>query len=75
MPSVRYVVALDRNMKATAPADWRETIAAIPGVIIVGDPTLPTLTIVASDDALAHIKQSLGSYVYIDPAIDHYSSG
>jgi hypothetical protein len=71
----RYVIAAKRDMRTAAPADWQKQIENVPGLSIVGDSSLQTVTVEATDAAIAYLKQQWGDYLYIEPAIDHRPYG
>lgn len=70
--TAEYVVALRREQRATAPADWLERISRISGVQIEGRYE-NRATIEADPAGLAALTQELGWLLLIEPAAErHY---
>ena len=67
----RYILSVKRTMRETIPPDWLDQTLAIPGICLVGERELPTVTIDASADALAELTRLLGEYLNIEPFIPH----
>lgn len=65
-----YVVALRRESRGHAPADWVQQIGAIDGVSVVGS-TDRRAQVTADEAGLAKLRQSFGSEMLIEPVITH----
>jgi len=63
----RYVLALKREARARAPADWQERIRAIEGVRAGGSASALRMQIEASEDALARIGEEFGELLRVEP--------
>ena len=71
--AARFVVAVKRDCRDTAPDDWLETVRATPGVTVVGD-NPARAQIEATPEALERIVAALGDYLHVEPVILHKRS-
>lgn len=67
----RYIIALKRECRDTAPSRWKEPLCSIARLAIVGDDDPTRVQVEASDEAIAAARQLLGDYCYIEPIIIH----
>jgi hypothetical protein len=67
-----YVVALRRERRGHAPADWVQQIGAIDGISVVGS-TEHRAQVTADETGLAQLRQSFGSEMLIEPVIVHHT--
>jgi hypothetical protein len=69
-----YLIALKRDARGTAPADWARTVRSVPGVRLVGAETAPVLRVEATPEALEQICRQVGPFCNIEPVIRHQPS-
>jgi hypothetical protein len=68
--ATRYVVAVRRDQRRTAPRDWLEQLARIDGVELLGV-TAGRAQIEVDEQALGRLRSELGRYLHIEPVIRH----
>ncbi|HJQ59220.1 MAG TPA: hypothetical protein VJ890_20105 [Vineibacter sp.] len=64
------MIALKREARGKAPADWRAELAAIDGLLVKGDPDAPVLRIEATDQAIAEAERRFGAFCNIERPIE-----
>ena len=69
-----YIVAVKRERRDSAPADWVAQVRDIPGVIIRGSANPTRLQVEATDKAAQEIQDRLGTFCHIEAAIAHKPS-
>ena len=67
----QYAVAIRRERREQAPDDWKDQLAKVDGVAVVGDTTGRTVLIEASAEARARVRERLGDDCHIEPVIRH----
>lgn len=72
--SIIYFLSVKRGMRTVVPSNWLEQALAIPGIVLVSDQKLPTVTVDATADAIAELSHLLGKYLHIEPMITHRPS-
>lgn len=73
MPDETYVVAIRRSQRQLAPEDWLDRLRSTEGVSVVGSSS-GRAQITADAQALARVRDELGTYLLIEPLIQHYPS-
>jgi hypothetical protein len=71
--SREYIVAVRRDSRDDAPADWLRQLGETKGVSVTGA-TGERAQVTADDDGVERVRRSLGSYVHIEPTIPHMPS-
>ena len=70
-----YVIAVKREWRAQVGSDWLDTLREAPGVEMRGGETVRLdarrVTVRATDDGLAALRERLGAFCYIEPVISH----
>jgi hypothetical protein len=66
----RYALALRPERRTSAPADWQQQVRAIVGVMTLGA-SQGHMLIAANDTGLAQLRNALGSFLHIEPLIQH----
>lgn len=74
MATQQYVVALPREKREDAAADWVQRVNSIDGVSVVGS-TSRRAQVAADDAGIARLRESFGSELLIEPVIPHYTQG
>lgn len=69
-----YVIAVKREMRGTAPANWAESVTTVPGIVVCGDTDGPRIQVEATPEAIREIKERVGVFCHIEPLIEHYPS-
>lgn len=69
-----YVIALKRDCRAKAPADWVQLVRSVPGVHLVGSENAPVVRIEATSEAVEQLRDQLGTFCNIEPIILHKPS-
>jgi hypothetical protein len=69
-----YLIALKRETRGQAPADWARRVRDVPGVRLLGDDKAPVLRVEASPEAVEEIRRHVGPYLNIEPVIAHQKS-
>lgn len=69
----RYALALRREARSSAPADWQEQVRAIAGVVTLGVGQ-GRMLIAVNDAGLAELRHALGPFLHIEPLIQHSPS-
>ncbi|MEO7653507.1 MAG: hypothetical protein ABIZ80_23865 [Bryobacteraceae bacterium] len=67
----QYVIAVRRDARGSAPADWSESLKRIPGLEIRGAGNASRVQVEASPEAIASVRKKLGAFCHIEPAIVH----
>ena len=67
----RYIIAIKRERRDTAPSHWKEPLRSIAGLAIVGDDDPLRVQVDASDEAIAEARQVMGDCCHIEPVITH----
>ncbi len=62
-----YVLSLRRDQRATIPADWKERIRALPGVVAGASASPMRMRIEVTPESLAQLRQELGHLLLIEP--------
>ena len=70
MAEETYIVALRRSQREHAPADWLERLGSTEGVSILGSSS-NRAQITADDSSLARLRAELGTWLHIEPVIEH----
>ena len=70
MAEETYIVALRRSQREHAPADWLERLGATDGVSVVGSSS-NRAQITADDASLERVRDELGTWLRIEPVIEH----
>ena len=66
----KYVIAVARDQRSTAPADWKLQIQGVQGITVQQE--TPTLLIIdASQPGINEVRQLLGGWCRIEPFIMH----
>jgi hypothetical protein len=68
--SREYIVAVRRDSREDAPADWLQRLRETEGVSIVGA-SGERAQISADEAAVERLRGSLGSFLHIEPTISH----
>jgi hypothetical protein len=66
----QFVVALRRDARESAPADWIDQVRRTPGVTVVGDANPSRVQIRATTDGIRCLRETL-SFVHIEPIVIH----
>lgn len=69
--SKRYIIAIKRERRDTAPSHWKAPLRSIAGLAIVGDDDPLRIQVEATDEAIAEARQVMGDCCHIEPAITH----
>jgi len=67
----RYIIAIKRERRAAAPADWTEPLRAIEDLQIRGSGAGGRIQVDASEQAIEEARRILGDLCHIEPAIPH----
>jgi hypothetical protein len=67
----RYIIAIKRERRAAAPADWTEPLRAIQSLHIRGGGEGSRIQVDASEEAIEETRRILGDLCHIEPAIPH----
>ncbi len=67
-----YVIAVKREMRKTAPANWVDSVISVPGVSLCGDSNPLRIQVNATPEAIREVANKLGHYCHIEPIIEHY---
>lgn len=70
MSGDRYVVAVKRESRAEAPADWLEQMQHIEGIRLIGATGIRA-QIEAEPEPVKELRARLGRFLTIEPAIMH----
>ena len=65
----KYVIAVKREKRSDAPADWVDQLKEISEVSIVGKPTTSRILAEASPQAIEKVKNLIGDFCHIEPLI------
>jgi hypothetical protein len=69
MPRQTFVLSLRRDLRSTAPADWKDRVRSFPGVV-AGPSTAPSrIQIEASEECVAELRAQLGHLLLIEPVL------
>jgi hypothetical protein len=66
-----YIIAVKREMRDSAPADWHERLHGIEGLHEVGSSDR-RVQVEASEEAIAEVKVRLASWCHIEKMIPHH---
>ncbi len=66
-----YVIAVRRDARDRAPADWIERLAAVPGLTVEGAAHPERVQVKANRPALARARVLVGGFCRIEPVIPH----
>jgi hypothetical protein len=69
-----YIIAVKRELRDTAPANWRDLLRDIEGLTIRGAGNSQRVQVEASDEAIAEARRRLGQWCHIEAAIPHRPS-
>lgn len=69
-----YVIALKRESRNNAPADWVKRVRAVPGVQLVGPENDLVIRVDATPDGLEQLRAKFGTFCNIEPTIHHKPS-
>jgi len=61
LPMETYIIAVRREARTSAPADWLDSIRDIPGLSISGSSNSSRVQVEASPDAIEDVRQRLGT--------------
>lgn len=70
----KYVLAVKRGKRGTAPDDWLERVRRVPGVKLEKSASADRAQIEARSDALPELREAVGEYCHIEPVIPHKRS-
>ncbi|HET9369897.1 MAG TPA: hypothetical protein VFO19_06605 [Vicinamibacterales bacterium] len=70
----QFVVAVKRDARATAPADWIEQVRRTPGVTVLGAANPNRVQIRATADAIRHLRETLADCLHVEPIVRHERS-
>lgn len=70
MASRGYIVAVRRDRRKDAPADWLSRVRATEGVTVVGS-SGERAQVNADDAGVKRLRRSLGAYLRIEPVVVH----
>lgn len=73
MVTHRYVVAVRRESRASAPSDWLETLGSLPGVSVVGASDVRA-QVEATAEGAERIRAELGAFCHVEEAVAHHRS-
>ena len=62
-----YVLSLRRDQRATVPADWKERVRALPGVVAGASASPVRMQVEATPESLAQLREELGHLLLIEP--------
>lgn len=71
-PVHRYVLALRRDRRRDAPADWIDQVRAVDGVEVETSTNSHRILIKASAPGVERIRQALSDYLHIEELISHH---
>lgn len=71
MSEGKYIVAVRRDQRDVAPDDWLDRLRTIDGVSIVGASS-GRAQIQAASDALERVRTEFGTYLHVEPIIEHF---
>ncbi len=71
----RFVLAVRRTMRASAPGSWADRLADISGVQVLSPPGARRVMVEADTDGIAKVRKLLGSFCHIEPLIEHDRCG
>lgn len=66
----KYIIAVKREKRASAPLDWQKILYEIEGIEIIGG-SGKIMQIQATDEAIEIVRSRLSSFCYIEPIITH----
>jgi hypothetical protein len=66
----RYIVAIRRERRGGAPADWVERLGELEGVSVVGASS-GRAQVAADEEGVQRLRDALGAYAHIEPVIEH----
>lgn len=69
-----YVIGVKRDRRTGVPADWKDIVRGMSGVVVRGEANAARLQVHASSDAIARVRERLADYVYIEKVIRHHPS-
>jgi len=72
--SKKYAIAVKREMRSCAPADWMDQLLTIEDLLIVGKASAAGTMVKATPEAIERAKALLGKYCHIEPLIVHKPS-
>lgn len=71
---MKYIIALKREKRDTAPPDWIDQLREIDGLEALPHASPVRLEVEATDRAIATAKERLGDFIHVEPAISHQRS-
>lgn len=69
-----YIVAVKRECRAQAGADWAEALRDVPGVEADVPGGARRARVRATDDGVRRLRERVGTYCHIEPVIEHAPS-
>ena len=66
-----YIVAVKRECRAQAGADWVETLRDVPGVEVTASSAARRVTVRATSDGVHELEARVGAFCRIEPVIEH----
>ena len=68
---MRYVVAIKREARDTAPSDLLPRITESQDLELIGSIQFGRMIVDATEDTIDNINREFGSYVYVEPIISY----
>lgn len=70
-----FVLAVKREMRNDAPADWIVLLSKIDGVELLGETESEPIQIEADEDTIARVSEQFKEFCHIEPVIVHEPNG
>lgn len=70
METSEYIIALRRDHRADAPANWLQLLNDVEGVSVLGS-SPKRAQVLANDLGIQRVQLSLGAYLRIEPVVAH----
>ena len=67
----KYIIAIRRESRATAPTDWVEFLRGIPGLHLASSANPTRIQVEASPEAIEDARRRVGQFAYIEPVMLH----
>ena len=71
----RFVVAVKRSQRVSAPADWHELLKGVDGLHVVTPTPAPRMVVEGDEGAVERLRGLVGEWCHIEPVISHETHG
>jgi hypothetical protein len=70
----QFVLAIKRDARAAAPADWLDRVRRTPGITVVGDANPSRVQVLATADAIRQLRETMADVLHIERIVTHERS-